>query len=84
MATREQYVRQLKSQINNLNAQARKLEAKARKAANSPEGKRLRKASTDAFKDLMHGAGSALASMGGAFGKARGRFARKGKAKKKK
>jgi hypothetical protein len=84
MATRDQYVRQLKTQINKLNAQARKLEARARKAANSPEGKRLRKASSDAFKDLMRGAGGALASMGGAFSKARGRFARKGKAKKKK
>ena len=84
MATRDQYVRQLKSQINKLNAQARKLEAKARKAANSPEGRRLRKASSDAFKDLMRGAGGALASMGGAFSKARGRFARKGGAKKRK
>jgi hypothetical protein len=84
MATRDQYVRQLKTQIDRLNAQARKLEAKARKAATSPEAKRLRKASAGAFQDLLRGAGGALASMRSAVGRARSRFARAGKAKKKK
>jgi hypothetical protein len=84
MATRDQYVRQLKTQINRLNAQARKLEAKARKAATSPEAKRLRKASAAAFQDLVRGAGGALGRMRSAVGKAGRRFARTGKAKKKK
>jgi hypothetical protein len=84
MASRDQYVRQLKTQINRLNAQARKLEARARKAATSPEARRLREASAGAFQDLMRGAGGALLQMRSAVGKASGRFARGKKAKKKK
>jgi len=82
MASRDQYVRQLKAQIDKLNQQARKLEARARKAATSPEAKRLRQASAGAFQDLMRGAGGALVSMRSAVGKARRRFAKKGKKKK--
>jgi uncharacterized coiled-coil DUF342 family protein len=92
MAARDKYVRKLKTQIDKLNAEARKLEGRAKKAqaayakqsrqfrarrdAALAELKRLRGASSGAWRDMTKGAGSALRSMRKAFGKARMQFSR--------
>jgi uncharacterized coiled-coil DUF342 family protein len=93
MATRDKYVRKLKSQIDKMNKQAAQLETRAKTAqaeytkqvkqyrkrrdAALTEIKRLRGASSGAWRSIAKGAGSALKSMRSAVGKARAQFSRK-------
>jgi hypothetical protein len=83
---RDEYVRKLKSQIDQWNAQAARWESasakqleefRRRRDAAMTELRRLQGASADAWRDMMQGADAALKGMQDAFEKARQQFGKK-------
>jgi predicted nucleic acid-binding Zn-ribbon protein len=93
MMTRDEYVKKLKSQIDQWNTQMTTWEAAAKGAQSQLAGqleqlkqrrdqaleemRRLQGASTDAWKDMMRGAEDAFRGMQEAFDKARRNFDKK-------
>ena len=84
--TRDEYVKQLKTQIDQWNAEMAKWEGAAgqqldevrkRRDAAAAEMRRLQDASLDAWKDMMRGADSAFKAMQDSFDKAARHFERK-------